>query len=138
MDRLTRQALWNAACVVAGLKPGDAISLEDLIDGLRRPLPDTPPSDAEIYHAHRFHVLHGGIKNAETVVTYEEAANLAETTGAAIRQAASRGRVVKLGVFWNGRERSGITLRSLSEWRRWPLDKFNEAARQVAKWREAQ
>ncbi len=133
MDNLTRRALWNAACVAAELGPGESIDHDDLIDALRRPLlePDSMPSDADIHHAYRFHVLRGGIKNAEDVATYEQAAELAGTTLPAVCQAAYRGQLEKRTTYWLGRERSGVTLRSLAEWRRWSLEQFEAAANRL-------
>ena len=133
MDKLTRRALHNAAALVARLEPGESISREDLIDALRQPdLPDDQrPSDAIIHHAYRHYVLRGGIENAETVLTYEEAAELAGISVAAVRQAAYRGRLVKLGTYRYDRERSGVTLRSLAEWRRWTHSELKAAARRV-------
>ena len=131
MDDLTRRALWNAASLAAGLEPDQSIDRTAVIDALRRPLPDVFPSDAEIFHAYRYYILRGGIPNAEAVVTYGQAAELAETTVEAVRQAAYRGQLVKLGTYFNGRERSGVTLRSLAEWRQWTLAEFNAAARRV-------
>ena len=131
MDKLTRQALWNAAALVAGLEPGQSITREELIEALRRPLPDDVPSDPHIYHAHRFHVLKAGIKHAATVVTYEQAAELADTTVEAVRQAAYRGRLDKISVYRHGRERVGVTLQSLADWQRWSPDQIEEVARRV-------
>lgn len=133
MDNLTRRALWNATSVIEKLEPGEQIKREDLIDALRRPLPaDGVPPDATIHHGYRHHVLRGGIRNAEAVVTYEQAANLAGTTVEAVRQAAYRGSLVKLATYFHGRERSGVTLRSLAEWRNWTHEQFTAAAGRVA------
>ncbi|MDE0335626.1 MAG: hypothetical protein OXI64_11750 [Defluviicoccus sp.] len=131
MDKLTKRALWNAVSVVEKLEPGQSISREDLVDALRRPLPDITPGDAVIHHAYRHHILRAGVRNAEDVVTYEQAAALAGTTVEAIRQAAYRGRLVKLGVYRHGREWSGVTLRSIAEWRRWTDAEFKAAAAKV-------
>ncbi len=139
MDPELRRAMRNAASLVARLRPGEKISQEDLVDALRAPLPDVVEDEATLRHSYRHYVINGGIDNADAVVTYEEAAELAKSTVDALRSAAYRGQLVKLGtinVEGDGRERQGITLRSLAEFKRWPLEKFESAAAQVAKWRE--
>ena len=131
MDKLTRRALWNAVSVVESLKDGESITREALVDALRRPLPDITPSEAEIRHAYRHYIIRAGVQNADDVVTYAQAAEFAGTTVEAIRQAAYRGRLAKLGVYRYGREWSGVTLRSLAEWRGWSAAQLKAAARQI-------
>ena len=141
MDKLTRRAIWNAVSLVEKLKPGEVISREDLVDALRRPLPPDVrgPSDAVLRHAYQVRIIRSGIEGAEReIVTYSEAAELAEVSEESLRQAAARSRLTKLGVWQHGRERRGITLQSLAEFKRWPLERFQEAAAQVARWREAE
>lgn len=141
MDREKRRMMLNEVRLVTELKPGEKISREDLIDGLRLPIPDYEESEPTLRHSYRHYVLRGDIVNADSVITYEEAARLADSTVDALRAAAYRGQLVKLGtmnVEGDGRHRRGITLRSLSEYKRWPLEKFQKAARQVAKWREVE
>ena len=65
------------------------------------------------------------------MVTYRQAAELAETTVAAIRQAAYRKDLIRLTVYRNGREWSGVTLRSLADWRKWSHERFEAAAARV-------
>ena len=60
-----------------------------------------------------------------------EAAALANTTVAAIRQAAYRQDLTRLTVYRHGREWSGVTLRSLADWRKWSHERFEEAAASV-------
>ncbi len=132
MEKQTKRALWNAAQTIASLKEGESITREGLIERLARPLPMPTPSEAVIRHAYRHYVIFGGIRNAAKVVPYEKAAVLAGTSVGAIRQAAYRGDLVKLTVLWNGRRRTGVTLQSLSDWRRWPQRRFEEADREVA------
>ena len=131
MDPVKRRALRNAASVIESLKPGEMIGREELIDRLRAA--DFPENGSTVLHRYRYHVLRGGIANAEAVVTYPEAADLAEITIEAVRQAAYRGSLTKLGVYdREGRERSGVTLRSLAEWRGWSQEQFEAAALQVS------
>ena len=141
MNQETRRAMLNAVKLISRLKSGEKISREDLIDALSKPLPDVDEDDATLRHAYRHYVLRRGIDNAEAVITYEEAARLSSSTVDALRSAAYRDQLVKLGtmnVESDGRKRCGITLRSLAEFKHWPLKKFQEASRQVAKWREAE
>ena len=79
MDPLKTQALLNAALVVEKLEPGQTITREDLIERLRKPLPAIRdcPSDAVILHAYRHYVINAGVSNVHRIVTYEEAATLA-------------------------------------------------------------
>ena len=138
MEAETRQMMFNSVKLVTSLKPGETITREDLIDALREPLPDDVQSEATLRHAFRHYILRGGIKNADAIVTYEEAAKLAKSTVDALRAAAYRGKLIKLGIMtvqWDGRHRRGITLRSLAEYKRWSLAKFEAAAHQVEKWR---
>ena len=139
MDQELRRAMRNAVVLAESLRGRSTISPQEVIDALRAPLPDVEENEATLRHSYRHYVLSGGIDNADAVVTYEEAAELAESTVDALRSAAYRGQLVKLGtmnVEGDGRERQGITLRSLAEFKRWPLEKFESAAAQVAKWRE--
>ena len=139
MDQELRRAMRNAVVLAESLRGRSTISPQEVIDALRAPLPDVEENEATLRHSYRHYVLSGGIDNADAVVTYEEAAELAESTVDALRSAAYRGQLVKLGtinVEGDGRARQGITLRSLAEFKRWPLEKFESAAAQVAKWRE--
>ena len=131
MDRRTKRALWNAAQTIASLKRGESITREELIERLRRPLPESTPSEAVVRNGYRHYVICGGIRNAARVVPYGLAAHLARTTVEAVRQAAYRGDLVKLTVLWNGRERVGVTLESLAAWRRWPQKRFEDAVREM-------
>ena len=130
LNPLERQALRNAAALVASLDPGKTISREQLIEGLRRPVPpaDECESDAAIRHAYRHLVINAGVENAERVVTYAEAGALTGKSVEAIRQAAYRGALVKLTEHRDGRERAGVTLRSLADWLRWTPAQFEEGA----------
>ncbi len=132
MDKQTKRALWNAAQAIASLRPNESVTREELIESLRRPLPEATPSEAVIRHAYRHYVIFGGIRNAEEVVPYGLAAILAGSTIEAVRQAAYRGDLVKLTVFWHGKTRTGVTLASLRDWRRWSHERFLAASRQVA------
>ncbi len=129
MDRLTRQALRNAALVVAKLEPDQTITREDLIDELRKALPAARdcPSDAQILHAYRHYVMNAGVKSVHRIVTYEEAAALADKSVGAIRQAAYRGTLMKSTEYWNGREHTGVYLTSLSDWCKWTSQEYQEA-----------
>ena len=141
MDPELRRAMRNAASLVARLRPGETISREELIDALRAPLTDVEESPATLRHYYRHHILSAGLKNADAVVTYEEAAKLSGSTIDGLRSAAYRGQLVKLGtmnVEGDGRDRIGITLSSLAAFKRWPFQKFQEAAAEVARWREAE
>lgn len=125
MDRETKLALLNAAITIATLKPGEMLSKEQLIDRLRRPLRSLPPSNV-IRHAYRYYVVNGGIADTEQVVSYEVAADLADTSVQAVRVAAHRGLVTKLTVYG---KRPGVTLRSLADWRGWSHEQLKQAAR---------
>ena len=141
MDREKRRAMLNAVRLVLSLEPGETITREGAIDMLRKPLPDVEENEATLRQAYRHYVLQGGIQNANAVITYEEAAKLANTTVDALRAAAYRGQLVKLGtmnVESDGRMRRGITLVSLAGFKGWPLEKLQEAARQVAEWRKGE
>ena len=129
---------WNAASAIASLKPGESISREDLIDALRRPLPDPDlrPSEAIIRQSYRYYVLRAALDGADMVVTYPEAARLTGKTETAIRQAAYRGHpLVRLSTRFMGRERKGVTLLSLAAWMRWPYHVFAAATMKVPGWR---
>ena len=129
MDTQTKRTLYNLVVLVGSLRPGQHITRAEIIDRLRRRVPvDHLPSEAELRHAYRHLILNGAIHNAEQVLTYRQAARLAGTTPAAIRQAAYRRDLVSLSVFRAGREWSGVTLRSLAEWRKWSQERFQEAA----------
>ena len=139
MDPLKRQAILNAAQVVAKLEPDQTINREDLIDELRKPLPPASgcPSDAVILHAYRHYVINAGVKNVYRIVTYEEAAMLANKSVEAIRQAAYRGTIMKSTEYWNGRERTGVFLKSLSDWCKWTSQEYQEADSRLGSIREA-
>ena len=129
MDTQTKRVLYNLVVLVESLKPEHQITRNELIERLRRQVPiDNLPSEAVLRHACRHLILNAGIKNAEQVLTYRQAAELAETTVAAIRQAAYRKDLIRLTVFRSGREWSGVTLRSLADWRKWPPERFEAAA----------
>ncbi len=132
MDTQTKRTLYNLVVLVGSLRPDQDITRAEIIDRLRRRVPvDHLPSEAELRHAYRHLVLNAGIDNAQQVLTYRQAARLADTTAAAIRQAAYRKDLVSLSVFRAGREWSGVTLRSLADWRKWSLERFQEAAAAV-------
>ena len=129
MDTQTKRVIYNLVILVESLRPSQTIARQELIDRLRRRIPaDNLPSEAELRHALRHLILNAGIKNAEQVVTYRQAAKLAETTVAAIRQAVYRKNLTRLTVYRHGREWSGVTLRSLAVWRNWSLERFEAAA----------
>ena len=138
MDPLTRQALLNAALVVAKLKPDQTITREDLIDKLRKPLPAARncPSDADILHAYRLYVMNAGVESVYRIVTYEEAAALANKSVEAIRQAAYRKTLMKSTEYRNGRERTGVYLKSLADWCKWTSQEYQEADDRLRSMRE--
>ena len=139
MNPLERQALLNTALVIEKLNPGQTITREDLIDELRKPLPPASgcPSDAVILHAYRHFVTNGGVKNVHQIVTYEEAAALANKSVEAIRQAAYRRTLMKSTEYRNGREGTGVFLYSLSDWCKWTSREYKEAASRLRLMREA-
>ena len=139
MDALKRQALLNAARVVAKLEKGNTITRDDLIAELRQPLPSGSrrPSDAEILHAYRLYVINAGVQNSYRIVTYEEAASLANKSVEAIRQAAYRRTLKKSTEYLNGKERSGVFLNSLANWCKWTSQEYREADRRLREIREA-
>ena len=139
MDVLKRQALLNAARVVAKLEKGNTITRDDLIEELRQPLPSGSgcPSDAEILHAYRLYVINAGVQNSYRIVTYEEAASLANKSVEAIRQAAYRRTLVKSTEYLNGKERSGVFLNSLANWCKWTSQEYREADRRLREIRDA-
>ena len=138
MDPLKRQALYNAAVLVAKLEEGQTITRDQLIAELRKSLPPVRdcPSDAVILHAYRYHVLNAGLKNGYRTVTYEEAAALADKSVEAIRQAAYRGTLRKSTEYWNGRERTGVYIESLADWCKWTPQERREADRGLQALRE--
>ena len=138
MDPLKRQALLNAAVVVAKLEQGQTITRDDLIEELRKPLPSDHgcPSDAEILHAYRLYVINAGVQNVYRIVTYEEAATLANKSVEAIRQAAYRGTLMKSTEYLNGRERAGVFLKSLANWCKWTSQEYGEADSRLREIRE--
>ena len=138
MDSLKRQALLNAAHVIGKLEPGQSITREDLIEELRRPLPvgSGCPSDAVILDAYRHYVINAGVANVYRIVTYEEAATLANKSVEAIRQAAYRRTLMKSTEYWNGRERTGVFLRSLAAWCDWTPQQYQEADSRLRSMRE--
>ena len=132
MDTQTKRVLYNLVSLVEALTPDQRITRQKLVARLRRPVPaDNLPSEPVLRHAYRHLILNAGIPNAEQVVTHREAAALAETTVAAIRQAAYRKDLIRLTVFRAGREWSGVTLRSLADWRKWSQERFAAAAAAV-------
>ena len=139
LDPLKRQALLNAARVVERLEPNQTITREDLIEELRKPLPAGRgyPSDAVILHAYRHYITNAGVKNVPRIVTYEEAAILANKSVEAIRQAAYRGTLMKSIEYWDGRERRGVFLSSLSAWCKWTSQEYQEADSGLRSMREA-
>ena len=138
MDNLARQAFWNAALLVEKLEPGETITREKLIKQLRRPLPPIAErqSDATISHAYRHYILNAGVSRAYDVITYDEAADLAGKSIAAIRQAAYRGALIKTTQYWAGRERTGVYFKSLADWCDWPPDRFQDAEKELEKLRK--
>ena len=139
MDALKRQALLNAARVVTKLEKGDTITRDDLIEELRQPLPSGSgyPSDAEILHAYRLYVINAGVQNIYQIVTYEEAAALANKSVEAIRQAAYRRTLMKSTEYLNGKERTGVFLKSLSNWCKWTPAEYHETDGRLREIREA-
>ncbi|MYA41183.1 MAG: hypothetical protein F4Z31_05470 [Gemmatimonadetes bacterium] len=132
MDTQTKRVLYNIVALVESLKTGESISREEMIERLRRRVPaDDLPSEPVLRHAFRHFILNAGIRNAEQVVTYRQAARLAGTTVAAIRQAAYRKALIRLTVYRDGREWSGVTLRSLAVWRKWSSERFQAVAASV-------
>lgn len=132
MDTQTKRVLYNLVVLVQSLRREQNITREQMIDRLRRRVPaDDLPSEAQLRHAYRHLILNAGIKNADQVVTHREAAALANTTVSAIRQAAYRKDLTRLTVYRHGREWSGVTLRSLAAWRKWPRERFETAAASV-------
>ncbi|MDE2804047.1 MAG: hypothetical protein OXN18_02765 [Gemmatimonadota bacterium] len=132
MNNQTKRLFYNVVTLIESLEPDERITRKALIEHLRRRVPvDIVPSEPVLRHAYRHLVLNSGIKNAGQAVTYRQAAALAKTTVSAIRQAAYRGDVIKLTVYRYGREWSGVTLRSLAEWRGWSQERFKAAARRV-------
>ena len=88
MDTQTKRAIYNLVILVESLKPEQTVTRQELIDRLRRRIPtDNLPSEAELRHAYRHLILNAGIKNAEQVVTYRQAAKLADTTVAVFGRA---------------------------------------------------
>ena len=128
MDKETRLALFNVSIFASKLKPGESVPSERFFEVMAR-RPDVLPSDAVIRHAYRHYVINRGVPQAERVVSYSDAGLLAGTTVAAIRQAAYRRRVTPLTEYLNDRERRGVTLRSLGEWRGWTQEQFHTADR---------
>lgn len=132
MDTQTKRVLYNVVALVESLKAGQSITREAMIDRLRRRVPaDDLPSEPVLRHAFRHLILHAGIRDAAQVVTYRQAAQLAGTTVAAIRQAAYRKDLTRLTVYHHGRERSGVTLPSLAAWRKWTRERFEAVAASV-------
>ena len=139
MDPLKTQALLNAALLAEQLEPGQTITREELIERLRKPLPTIRdcPSDAVILHAYRHYVINAGVSNVHRIVTYEEASTLANKSVEAIRQAAYRGTIMKSAEYWNGRERTGVFLKSLSDWCKWTPQQYQDADGLLRSMREA-
>ena len=132
MDNQTKRLSCNVVTLMKSLEPDKRTTRKALIEHLRRLVPEEiVPSEPVLRHAYRHLVLNNGIKNAEQVVTYRQAAELARTTVPAIRQAVDRKDITRLTVYRYGREWSAVTLRSLAEWRRWSQERFEVAARMV-------
>lgn len=134
-----RQALWNAAMLVASLNRGEPITREEIIEELRRPLPpaDQRETDAGIRHAYRHYITNAGVENAMRIVTYVEAAALTGKSVQAIRQAKYRGAVLGTTEYRDGWERTGVYLRSLADWCNWTPQYFEESTRLLDAMREA-
>ena len=139
MDSLKRQALLNAARVVEKLEPGQSITREELIEALRSPLPvgSGCPPDAVIRHAYRLYIENAGVAQAYRIVSYEEAATLANKSVEAIRQAAYRGALMKSTEYRNGRERTGVFLNSLEKWCKWTPQEYQAADSRLRSMRDA-
>ena len=139
MNNTERQALWNTTRLVTSLEPGQSITREELLSTLQEPLPRFEngqfyPPDEDLIHSFVFYVLRGGIDYEYGIVTYSEAARLGDTTEEAVRQAASRGRLMQRHVFRYGRVRTGVTLNSFAEYKGWDHDTLKAATEQVAEW----
>ena len=138
MDPLKRQALYNAFKLVASLNPREKIVREELIDALRRPVPPAAEreSDAVIRHAYRHYIINADVDNAERIVSYFEASVLTNKSVEALRAAAYRGTLAKVTEFRDGRDRVGVTLRSLADWCNWDQRYFEESGRLLDSIRE--
>ena len=90
-----------------------------------------------ILHAYRLYVINAGVQNVYRIVTYEEAATLANKSVEAIRQAAYRGTLMKSTEYLNGRERAGVRLKSLANWCKWTAEEYREADSRLREIREA-
>lgn len=130
MDKETRLALLNISIFASELKPGESVPSERFFEVMSK-RPDILPSDAVIRHSYRHYVTNRGVPHAQRVVSYSDAAQLAGTTVAAIRQAAYRRRVTPLTEYLDGIERRGVTLRSLAEWRGWTQEQLQKASRSL-------
>ncbi len=129
MSSETKRILYNLIVLIESLGPEHSITRKEAVERLRRPVPiEDLPSEAVIRHACRFLILSAGVKNAEQVITYRQAAELADVTEDAIQQAVYRKDVISLTVHRDRHEWSGVTLRSLAEWRKWSHERFVEAA----------
>ena len=128
MNTDTKQVLHNLVALVESLEPEQTITREDLINRLRRPVPiDDPPSEAVLHHACRHRILNAGIKIAEIILTYPEAAELAQASVKDIREAVYRKDLIHLTGRRDERDFSGVTLTSLVRWRNWSLEEIEEA-----------
>ena len=90
-----------------------------------------------ILHAYRHYVTNAGVKNVPRLVTYVEAAILANKSVEAIRQPAYSGTLMKSTEYWDGRERTGVFLNSLTAWCKWTSQEYQEAGSRLSLMREA-
>lgn len=141
MEREAITILFNLVYTIERLRPGETISREALVNALRHS--DDPalmglPDDA-VWKSVRRCITYAGIKNPDRVVNYRQAAALAETSVGSIKQAVYRGNLVKLRAYGDdGRLRSGVTLLSLAEWRRWSRERLLAAVRRIDEGLEAE
>lgn len=141
MKREAITILFNLVYVIERLRPGESISREALVNALRDA--DDPallglPDDA-VWKSVRRCITYAGIKNPDRLVNYPQAAALAGTTVGSIKQAVYRGSLLKLSAHGDGgRLRSGVTLLSLAEWRRWSRERLLAAVRRLDQGLEAE
>ena len=113
MQREEMRSMWAIVQLLENLPPGASVTREELLEKLKAAQSHAKarvPTSSEIRDTYMTAVLG---EADDGVATYEEAADLVDTSAAAVSQSVYRGHVVGAKTFRRGRPRSGVLLKSL-------------------------
>ena len=113
VQREEMRSMWVIVQLLKNLPPGGSVTREELLEQLKTAQSQAQakvPTSGKIREAYMTMVL-GEVDDG--VATYEEAADLVDTSAAAVSQSVYRGHVVGAKTFRRGRPRSGVVLKSL-------------------------